>query len=586
MPRKKSAAKKAREEKEKELAKRISEVPADKPLPLDIEELKRELREEEISEEDEEDEEEEDDFGELLTEDVENGLNEVLKAIKTGDQRLFDSNVKFFKEEDSTDNGVKKEGAKPIYLKEYHRKALLEGDDEESGNFASIDGKKTYVDQQREDKEDLIKQMHGAISDDDSDDDFLIKKEQTVTNDPKPTAPVSLPDPEKEGGEKFLEAFLENHAWLPDKGEKVDVEFEDDAEFDQAAETFENAYNFRFEDPKATEIISYARSQATMRREKMNSRKRERLKEQEKKMKEKEEIKEELKKKKQKKVNLVVDRIKEIRQIVGDEISEERILKVFGDSLMKEDFSSEDWDAKMAEIFDEEYYQNENDDFVKPEWDDDLMNDDIRKEDESEGDDDENEEILAEDVEAGNAKDEDDGKTDSIDNKAENSESKSRKSKKKEEKYTAKKEKNKVKEIAEKLVEKKTLDILDEVEEERGRNKEKKYTFKYREVSPESFGLTANEILAADDKALNELIGLKKLAPYRPHDKVAKDKRKITKSKNLREWRKKTFGTEVGITDDADLDIKIPSIVFDSVSTENDGPNRKKRKTNKSKSRR
>lgn len=49
---------------------------------------------------------------------------------------------------------------------------------------------------------------------------------------------------------------------------------EDDEEFEDAAEKFENAYNFRYEDPNAAEIISYARSQATLRRSDDSSRRR------------------------------------------------------------------------------------------------------------------------------------------------------------------------------------------------------------------------------------------------------------------------------------------------------------------------
>jgi len=39
--------------------------------------------------------------------------------------------------------------------------------------------------------------------------------------------------------------------------------------------------------------------------------------------------------------------------------------------------------------------------------------------------------------------------------------------------------------------------------------------FKYTTSGPESYGLTAAEILAADDKDLNEYVGIKKYAPYR-----------------------------------------------------------------------
>jgi protein KRI1 len=574
MPRKKSAAKKAREQ-EAALAKTQPTVQAEKILTDDIEVIKKELREEELNESEESDDEEEDDYGALLTEDVENGLNEVLKAIKTGDQRLFDSNVKFFdsKNSDEEDNGKadeNREKSKPLYLKEYHRKALLSGQDDEE-LMSSVDGEKPYVLQQREDKENLIKEIHNALGDEDEDnsddDDFLIKKTKPTDVGSTAPKPVTLPDPEKEGGEKFLEAFMENHAWLPTKGKEVTMEHEDDAEFEDAAEKFENAYNFRYEDEKAAEIISYARSQATMRREKTNSRKRERLRKQEDAAKEKEEINDELKKKKQKKVNLVMDRIKEIKEAVGEGISEEKIIKVFGDSLMNEDFDDQEWDKKMNEIFNDEYYGGEDQAFAKPEWDDDIM--------------DEEEKIDDEEVEdAGDAENVEEAATEAKgEESAEEVDDKSKKSKKKEQKFTQKQEKNKLKETAEHLIEAKTLDLLDEVEEERGRGKKSKHTFKYREVSPESFGLTYNELFKADDKDLNEFIGLKKLAPFRPKEKFAKDKRKVTKSKHLREWRKKTFGSEQGILETEDLQIQIPSIVFDKRSDNHDaGPKRKKRK--------
>lgn len=68
--------------------------------------------------------------------------------------------------------------------------------------------------------------------------------------------------------------------------------------------------------------------------------------------------------------------------------------------------------------------------------------------------------------------------------------------------------------------------------------------FKYRDVSPETFGLTETDILLAQDSQLNEFAGLKKLAPYRASDKKAKDRRKLRKKRRLQEWREKVFGKE------------------------------------------
>jgi protein KRI1 len=70
--------------------------------------------------------------------------------------------------------------------------------------------------------------------------------------------------------------------------------------------------------------------------------------------------------------------------------------------------------------------------------------------------------------------------------------------------------------------------------------------FRYRETSPTTFGLTARDILLAEDSQLNEFAGLKKLAAFRDPDKKKKDKKHLSKKARLRQWRKDTFGDEEG----------------------------------------
>ncbi|KAI5294723.1 KRRI-Interacting protein 1, partial [Ascosphaera pollenicola] len=70
--------------------------------------------------------------------------------------------------------------------------------------------------------------------------------------------------------------------------------------------------------------------------------------------------------------------------------------------------------------------------------------------------------------------------------------------------------------------------------------------FRYRETSPTSFGLSARDILLAEDRQLNQFAGLKKLAPFRDEEHKRKDKKKLGKKARLREWRKETFGSEEG----------------------------------------
>lgn len=70
--------------------------------------------------------------------------------------------------------------------------------------------------------------------------------------------------------------------------------------------------------------------------------------------------------------------------------------------------------------------------------------------------------------------------------------------------------------------------------------------FRYRETSPVAFGLTARDILMAEDSQLNQFAGLKKMATFRDALRKRKDKKHLGKKARLREWRKETFGNEEG----------------------------------------
>jgi protein KRI1 len=75
----------------------------------------------------------------------------------------------------------------------------------------------------------------------------------------------------------------------------------------------------------------------------------------------------------------------------------------------------------------------------------------------------------------------------------------------------------------------------------------KSASFRYRETSPKSFGLSSRDILLADDKQLNEFAGLKKLASFRDPEKKKKDQKHLGKKARLRKWRLDTFGNEEGL---------------------------------------
>ena len=169
-------------------------------------------------------------------------------------------------------------------------------------------------------------------------------------------------------------------------------------------------------------------------------------------------------------------------------------------------------------------------------------------------------------------------------NNAEEPPSKKSKKEKLKDKKAVKKEKESLKEKAQEIVEANKLRILDEVEEERGRSRgDEEVKFKYREVSPETFGLTTRDILLADDKQLNNFIGIKKFAPYRPKELRLKDKRKYTKKKHLQDWRKEVFNDKSGPKlpkDSSENDIWIP---MDAAGTDTKHKAHKKDKKSKHK---
>lgn len=535
MPRKKSASKRAKEEAEK----------AAQAVALFGEEKQHSLVNEEENDEDSAYESsssvEEDEYGDLITDEIEDGIQKVMNALKSDPKLLLKSNTSFFKSPEEIDEkSITSSKEKPMYLKDYHRMNILSGGymDEDNEN-GTVDGEKSFATAQREERNNLIDEINkqfnqeGEEQDDDSDDGLIKKKEpnNNVVGDGDDA--VTLPDPEKNRDE-FLKAFLDNKAWIPRKNDKEinldQIDKNDEEAFDDAVEQFEHAYNFRFEDPTAAEIVSYARNQATLRRSATSSRKRQREKKLEKKAKEEQEKNDLLKKKKNAKINTVVDRLAKIKEAVGDDVDDAKIKEVFGDALLDEDFDDADWDEKMSRIFNELYYDIDDE---KPEWNDDLINNTAsQKEGQGAAD-----HTLEDDDEQDDAKD--DIPSGTLDSKP------SKKDKLKEKKM-AKKKKESLKEMAEAIVESNASKIIDEVEEERsrGRSETDDVKFKYREVSPESFGLTTRDILFADDKDLNRFIGIKKMAPYREKSLLLKDKRKYTKKKRLEQWRKEVFNNK------------------------------------------
>ncbi|KAJ5410423.1 uncharacterized protein N7487_004782 [Penicillium crustosum] len=484
------------------------------------------------------DSEEEDDDAELATVALDAEISATLNAIRSKDPRVYDKDASFYSKFDpeAVDAG-KAPKEKSMTLRQYHTENLLRGvnpAEEESTP-------KTYAQEQADLKNAIVKEMHGAADNSDEEmedaDEFMVRKPGQDASLPKSEIKLDIENADKDP-ETFLSNFLSARAWIPaDKQElhPFDSDSDDDVE---RADAIEEAYNFRFEDPnKMNEVIvTHSRdltNKQSVRRDEKSSRKKIReaeraLKDEEKKQRETE--KNRLRKLKTEELQKKVEQIKEVAGLRASQFTDDDWSRFLDAS-----WDDSNWEAEMQKRFGEEYYAGEEGDGSeneggkkkkhpkKPTWDDDIDINDLIPDYEDE----EPQPTL----ELSEAEDEDDGEA-----------SGSKKSKA-EEKRMKKREARKDRLRIEDAVER-NLDL--DITLLPGATKKNATKFRYRETSPQSFGLTARDILMADDTQLNKFAGLKKLATFREEEQKRRDQKKLGKKARLREWRKDTFGDENG----------------------------------------
>ncbi|KAH8422688.1 KRI1 family protein [Aspergillus melleus] len=507
--------------------------------PPSIVEAKLAQRGDGLDSEDESSSEEEDEDGELATAALDQEIMATLKAIRSKDPRVYDKDVQFYAEEDANakpEDGEKKK-EKPMTLRDYHRENLL------SGNLLpeddTSDAPKSYAQEQADLKKSIVQQMHAAADDEDhssndaEDEDLLVRKSvQEPAPESKKTNKLDLENADKDP-ETFLSNFLSARAWIPADRTNLQPFESDDEEEDARAEAFEEAYNFRFEDPSKinTQLITHSRdatNQQSVRRDDKSGRKKIRdaerqRKEEEKKQRETE--KNRLRKLKTEELQEKVNKVKEVAGLRASQFTDEDWAKFLDGA-----WDDKDWEKEMQKNFGEEYYA-EGDDGEgkkkhpkKPTWDDDIdITDLVPDFEDDEGN-------PASDAEMEDADDAGEGASKSKKSKAQE---------KRDQKREARKDRLRIDEAVDR-----NLDL--DVALLPGASKKNTGHFRYRETSPQSFGLTARDILMADDTQLNQFAGLKKLASFRDEEKKSKDQRKLGKKARLRQWRKDTFGNEDG----------------------------------------
>ncbi|EES01399.1 protein kri1 [Sorghum bicolor] len=474
---------------------------------------------------------EEDEEAAIASRLVDRRVFEVIRRIRSGDPRILDKDAKVYSESEEEEGSEEGEGAekeeefkqgkkkakkeKPLYLKDVNARHLLEEGPEfaaQASRSSSKFERISYDEQQKKGLEAFLEAQKEVLRGDDDDDDlFQVKPkaragaDDEVEEDEEEKQTKELAgkvfgnDEELDENEKFLKEFFLKRPYLEAEKRKSyldDIqELSDDEEELEIQEENEHGYNYRHEEAMASgavvadRVMGHSRVVEGSVRKKESSRKQQRKSKEERMARVKQEQAEELKHLKNLKKKEIAEKLERILMIAG--IEGDAACKLGADDL-EEDFDPEDYDKKMQEMFDDSYYEADD---VDPEFGSgeemDLKKPYFDKEDELLG--------LPKGWASEHSKEESTA-TDAKGAKGKIS------------------LKDKV-ELEKEMEEYYKLDYEDTIGDIKTR-------FKYKQVKPNSFGLSACDILEADDKDLNQYVSIKKLSPYREDEwKVTHHKR-------------------------------------------------------------
>ncbi|XP_044038373.1 protein KRI1 homolog [Siniperca chuatsi] len=553
-----------------------------------------------------------------LDPEVERDFYRTLSLLKKKDPKIYQTDAKFYSQDASTSEekpSTSKKAVKPMYLKDYERKVILEkegkyeddddSDDEEAAaKRIERAASPSYIQEQRELKESFRQFIQDSDDDDDDDDkgsdgdersQLLTRRIKTQEEKDKEEAdyvewlkgqaelegPEEVKDmkylrdywndPELDEKERFLRDYVLNKGYLdedhgdderiPTYDEVVQDDVEDSEEegetFLERQADFERSYNFRFEEPDAQQIKTYPRSIATSVRSKDDSRKRKREEVKKRKEKEKEQKREQLKQLKNLKRNEIMEKLKKLQELTGNE------QLAFSQVDLEGDFDPQQHDQLMQKFFGDEYYGGEEEE--KPQFDDEELEEhwnwDTWTGEEREGDyGEEDEEYDGEEYDTSGPHCDDENFI--MDADYDPNQQTASKKKKKKERVKMKKEdmpqmgkKRKKSHFAEVIT--KNKPVFDPQEKSFEQYLDEYYKldyediiddlpcrFRYRQVLPNDFGLTTDEILNANDKELNHWCSLRKTCMFRS-DKEEMSDLKNYKIKAQNENKKKEILSSV-----------------------------------------
>ncbi|GMF35452.1 unnamed protein product [Phytophthora fragariaefolia] len=493
------------------------------------------------SDDDESDSESEDEDGEQLTRELDADISKTLRLIRRKDPAIYDPTIAFFREPAGAEDAGGKTRAAPLYYKDLVRQQAIAGDVSGSEDEDERAPVQTYAEEQAQLKKEFLSsltQKQGSSDEEDGDEDdldgglFTVRKktdgEQKQEDDEFEAFTSKYGSKLKKDEldpEKFLEHYLSSEGWKDKTAavphyEDIVKEDDEDAEELEMAEDFEHTYNFRFEERGGGIIQTHSRHiEDTMRRED-DSRKRKRAERKERKALERQKKEEELRRLKNLKQAEIEHKLKKVARLMGEDVGTAGLKP----EDLEGDFDPEEYDKRMQAVFDEQYYDEDDDDMEKPTWDEEEDKElfaglpvDPEEEEESEST-----AKASEDAEAENNEEEEEERQDEEDSGEEDQEEEGQAPPKKMTMEEMQREKQKY------LDELYSLDYEDLIGDIKCR-------FKYCQVQNNDFGLTVDEIMAADDKELKQLVSLKRMAPYTDTEYAVDRKRLKSFKKSVRE---------------------------------------------------
>ncbi|XP_070563101.1 protein KRI1 homolog [Ptychodera flava] len=533
---------------------------------------------------------------------------------------LTEEDGKFEDEEDESDDDIQRNtrAASPSYfeeqqlLKDSFKAALASSDSEED------DKEDTFLTKRHKSQEELKQEEEDYIQ--------WLKGQKDDDNDAELAEMIPLKeywtDPNLDKGEQFLRDYILNKGYLrksdknriPTYGEIVgddDEESDEDYEEDfseeerqlEKEEEFERKYNFRYEEPDSDFVKRYPRTVGDSVRRENTKRAAKRSEIKERKDKEKDRVKEELKQLKNIKKHEILEKIDQLKQITGN------TTVGFNDEDIDGDFDPVKYDQLMQKVFDNEYYAMEAEE-SKPEFHDEELDqenwdawigdtEDHQNDYVDEPGDDDNEyadDDYANDDDGPHCEDPNFNMDADYDPSMDSGKSKkkliqemmamSKKKKKRQSKFAEALKREKpvfdpsTKSFEEYFEEYYKLDYEDILNGQPCR-------FKYRQVVANDFGLSAEEILRAKERELNQWASLKKTCQYRSTDEEIKDVNVFKKKSQNMQKKQRVFPSLFSEESEETPKVKQKKRklgVEESESTEADSLSSKRQKKEKSES--